>query len=87
MNETLLDHVARVLGHVPIDQSDGVNVTLGPSICHEMAYAALAVVQPEIDRLRQRIAELEPDQSRVLPAKFITDAMAQIPDALPPDFA
>lgn len=89
MSETPLDRIARALADVPIRQNDnGVNVYLGLAIRLELASAALSVIRPELDRLRTHAAERETDGSaRVLPAKFVTDAMARIPDALPHDFA
>lgn len=86
--ETLLDRIARTLSHVPIRRTeDGIPVTLDLAICLDLALAVLSVMSPEMDRLRERIAELEGGTVRVLPAKFVTDAMARIPDSLPPDFA
>lgn len=86
--ETPLDRIARTLSHVPIRHTeDGIPVTLDLAICLDLALAALSVMSPEMDRLRERIAELEGGTARVLPAKFVTDAMARIPDSLPPDFA
>lgn len=89
MTETPLDRIARELSKVPIRHTeDGIPVTLGLAICLEYAHVALSVIRPEMDRLKQRITELEGDQPvRVLPAKFITDAMARIPDSLPPDLS
>ena len=88
MSETLLDRIARAIGRVPIRQTEeGLNVYLGGAVPIEMAAAALSLIQPEMERLRMRIAELEGGTVRVLPAKFVTDAMAAIPDELPPDFA
>ncbi|MFB6813075.1 hypothetical protein ACFCV8_00810 [Streptomyces sp. NPDC056347] len=89
MTETLLDRIARALADVPIRQNDnGVNVYLGLATRLDMASTTLSVIRPELDRLLARAAERETDGSaRVLPAKFVTDAMAQIPDALPRDFA
>lgn len=88
MEESLFDRVARAIGNVPIRETDGVKVYLGPPHRGDMASAAISVIRPEMDRLRKRIAELERGQpARVLPAKFVTDAMAQIPDTLPPDFS
>ncbi|MER6850595.1 hypothetical protein AB0A81_32240 [Streptomyces flaveolus] len=53
----------------------------------ELAHVALTELKPGMDKLRQRIRDLEGGQPpRVLPAKFVTDAMADIPDELPPDF-
>lgn len=46
----------------------------------------LASAGPEIKRLTERIVELEataPTPDLVLPAKFVTDAMAGVPDQLP----
>jgi len=86
--ETPLDRIARTLSHVPIRHTeDGIPVTLDLAICLDLALAALSVVRPEMDRLSERIAELEGGTVRVLPARFVTDAMAQIPDSLPPDFS
>lgn len=85
--ETPLDRIARALDQVSIGERDGVPVYLGLAYRLEMAEAALSVIRPEMDRLRERITELEGGTARVLPAKFVTDAMAQIPDALPPDFS
>ena len=88
MPESLLDNIARALAHVPIRHEGGVPVCLGLAVRLDMASAALSVIRPELDRLRARAAEREPDGSaRVLPARFVTDAMARIPDALPDDFA
>ena len=85
--ETPLDRIAHALDQVSIGERDGVPVYLGLAYRLEMAEAALSVVRPEMERLRRRIAELEGGTVRVLPAKFVTDAMARIPDSLPPDFA
>ncbi|NWF25279.1 hypothetical protein HW130_03200 [Streptomyces sp. PKU-EA00015] len=89
MHESLFDRTARAIGNVPIRQTDdGINVHLGPPMRGALAAAALEAIRPELDRLHARIAELQGGQpTRVLPAKFITDAMAAIPDELPPDFA
>lgn len=88
MSETPLDRIARALGPVVIGQRDGVDVTMSLAKRLEIAGVALSVLRPEMDRLRSRIAELDGGRGvRVLPAKFVTDAMARIPDALPPDFA
>lgn len=89
MNETPLDRIARELSKVPIRHTEeGIPVCLDLALCLEYAYVALTVIRPELDRLHARIAELEGGQPvRILPAKFVTDAMAAIPDELPPDFA
>lgn len=88
MTETPLDRIARALSPVVIGQHDGVNVTMSLAKRLEIAGIALAVLRPEMDRLRTQSAEPDGGQSiRVLPAKFVTDAMARIPDALPEDFA
>ncbi|MGZ0231162.1 hypothetical protein [Streptomyces sp. CPS1] len=89
MTETLLDRIARVLGNVPIRHTDdGLPVYLGLSVRLELANAALAEIRLDMDRLRQQTTDLGGGQpARVLPAKFITDAMARIPDSLPPDFS
>jgi hypothetical protein len=89
MNESLFDRMARAIGNVPIRQNEeGINVHLGSPAKGALAAAALEVIRPELDRLHARIAELEGDgPTRILPAKFVTDAMAGIPDELPPDFA
>ncbi|MFJ6608130.1 hypothetical protein [Streptomyces lydicus] len=88
MDETPLDRIARALSDVPIRHEDGIPVTLGLASCIEMAAVALSAMRPEMERLRQRIAELEGGRPVVvLPAKFITDAMTNVPDELPPDFA
>jgi hypothetical protein len=87
--ETPLDRIARELSHVPIRHTeDGIPVTLDLAICLDFALAALSVIRPEMDRLKQRITELDGGRPvRVLPAKFVTDAMNRIPDSLPPDFS
>ncbi|MFE5662429.1 hypothetical protein ACFQ7W_00665 [Streptomyces niveus] len=87
--ETPLDRVARALSHVPIRHTEeGLPVTLDLAICLDLALAALSVIHPETDCQKQRIAEPGDNATpRVLPARFITDAMADIPDHLPPDFA
>lgn len=89
MNESLFDRTARAIGNVPIRQTeDGINVYPGPPMRGALAAAALEAIRPELDRLRARIVELEGGKpTRVLPAKFVTDAMAAIPDELPPDFS
>lgn len=87
--ETPLDRLARALSHVPIRHSeDGTPVTLDLAICLDLALAALSEIRPETERLERRIAELEGGRTvRVLPARFVTDAMARVPDSLPPDFS
>lgn len=88
MTETPLDRIARALGPVVVSQRDGVDVVMSLSKRLEIAHIALSVLRPEMDRLRSRGAEPNGVQSgRVLPARFVTDAMAGIPDTLPPDFA
>lgn len=88
MPETPLDRIARALGPVVIGKHDGIDVTMSLAKRLEIAGIALSVLRPEMDRLRAGTAELDGGQSAlVLPAKFVTDAMAQIPDSLPPDFA
>lgn len=77
MPESPLDRVARALGDVPIRYEDGVPVHLDLATCLELAAAALAVLPAAAQK---RVV-------RVVPAQFVTDAMARIPDALPPDFA
>jgi hypothetical protein len=88
MNESLLDRIARALADVPIRQDEnGQNVVLSLNARLDMADAALSVIRPELERLRTREAAREADGSmRVLPARFVTDAMARVPDALPDDF-
>ncbi|MEU3656446.1 hypothetical protein AB0E67_27295 [Streptomyces sp. NPDC032161] len=88
-DETPLDRIARALSKVPIRHTDdGIPVCLDLAICLEYAHVALSVIRPEMDQMKQRLAELEGSQPvRVLPAKFVTDAMNRIPDSLPPDFA
>ncbi|MFD7490834.1 hypothetical protein ACFV8T_00135 [Streptomyces sp. NPDC059832] len=72
----------------PICHHEGVPVVLDGAICLDLAHAAMQVLQPEMDKLRQRIRDLEGGQPPlVLPAKFITDAMTDIPDQLPSDFS
>jgi hypothetical protein len=76
------------MGRVPLRHTDdGIPVCAGWPLAGELASAALAVIQPELDRLRRRVDELESSTRVVLPAKFVTDAMNQIPDSLPPDFS
>ncbi|MFJ1900484.1 hypothetical protein [Streptomyces sp. NPDC088115] len=87
MTETPLDRVARALADVPIRYDDGVPVVLGLAVRLDMAHAALSALDPELERPRQGITEVAAQPGRVLPAKFVTDAMAQIPDSLPRDFA
>lgn len=85
MNESPLDRIARALADVPIRQDEnGVNVYLGLAVRLDMASAALSVLRPELDRLRARAEKRE---SAVLPARFVTDAMARIPDTLPDNVA
>ncbi|MFJ6667453.1 hypothetical protein [Streptomyces sp. NPDC091383] len=87
--ETPLDRTATALSKVPIRHTeDGTPVCLDLAICLDLALAALSAIGPDMDQLRQRITELGGDRTvRVLPAKFVTDAMARIPDSLPRDFS
>ncbi|MFJ2202465.1 hypothetical protein [Streptomyces violaceusniger] len=88
MEESLFDRTTRAMGSVPLRYTDdGIPVHAGWPLNGELAEAALAVVRPELERLRKRVAELEGSRPQtVLPAKFVTDAMNRIPDSLPPDF-
>ncbi|MFG2540631.1 hypothetical protein ACGFU4_35875 [Streptomyces sp. NPDC048511] len=88
MTESLFDRIARALADVPIRQDEnGRNVVLGLNTRLDMASAALSVIRPELERLHAKAATRESDGSaRVLPARFVTDAMARVPDALPDDF-
>ncbi|MDQ0792033.1 hypothetical protein [Streptomyces sp. B1I3] len=88
MTETLLDRIARALADVPIRQDEnGRNVVLGLGVRLDMAGAALAVIRPELECLNAKAATREINGSiRVLPARFVTDAMARVPDVLPDNF-
>lgn len=86
MDETPLDRIARALGDVPIRQDNGVNVYLGLALRIKMAHVALSVLKPE-NGPAPETHRRRGQPTRVLPAKFVTEAMAGIPDALPPDLS
>lgn len=77
MTESHLDRLARAFGSVPIRHENGAPVYLGLATRLELAAAALAVLPPVA---QERVV-------RVMPAKFVTDAMANVPDSLPDNFA